>query len=615
MVIASTYWPMLVVLLGLLALALGLGVAWAGARRIREARLLQAEILAGNRDATRWAQQFIDIVLERIQDGIVVCDQDGRILEANEAAAGLLKQPLESLAGADLHALADPSLFDGEGMLLAEGKSQLRTPGGQPTAVAYTSCPLPDSGGERRWALVFRNLTDQHLNQKRIRYLARYDTLTRMPNRMEFQHRLQQATARARRNHTRAALLYVDMDSFKDINDRFGHPIGDRALEIMARRLIDSMEPGTLAGRLGGDEFAILIDGIPDGTDPRSVLAAIARRVLDALVQKCHIEGHELVLSASIGIALFPEDADNVIDLIRNADAAMYHAKQNGGNTYGFYAPEMNENAVDRLLLKNELRSAIARDEFALLYQPKIDLRDGKIAGCEALLRWRHSRRGDVPPSVFIPLAEENTLIFEIGAWVLDRVCSDFARWQRDVPWPGRVAVNLSLRQLRQRGFVAGVEEIFRRHELAPSCVELEITESTLDDQGERTLRALDRLYKLGLHLSIDDFGTGYSSLTSLQHFPIGSLKIDQSFIRNICEDRNSAAIAGAVIGLGRSLGMDVIAEGIETVEQLELLKRIGCTFGQGHLFGRSLTAESYLERLKDQEQGEPAHAVLFRNG
>jgi diguanylate cyclase (GGDEF)-like protein len=615
MLVASAYWPMMVVLLGLLALALGLVMARVGARRIREARLLQAELLAGKRDATRWAQQFIDSVLERIQDGIVVCDQDGRILEANESAARLLKQPLESLAGADLHVLAEPSLFDEEGVLLASGNSRLRTPGGEPTAVAYTSCALPDSGGGPRSALVFRNLTDEHRSQKRIRYLARYDALTRMPNRMEFQHRLQQATARARRNQARAALLYVDMDSFKDINDRFGHPIGDRALEIMARRLVDSLESGTLTGRLGGDEFAILIEALPEGIEPRGALAAIARRMLDSLVQKCHIEGHELVLSASIGIALFPDDADNVIDLIRNADAAMYHAKQNGGNTYGFYAPEMNEHAVDRLLLKNELRSAIARDEFAVLYQPKIDLRDGKIAGCEALLRWRHSRRGDVPPSVFIPLAEENTLIFEIGAWVLERVCTDFAHWQQYVPWPGRVAVNLSLRQLRQRGFVAGVEAIFRRHDLAPSCVELEITESTLDDQGERTLRTLDRLYKLGLHLSIDDFGTGYSSLTSLQHFPIGSLKIDQSFICNICEDRNSAAIAGAVIGLGRSLGMDVIAEGIETVEQLALLKRIGCTFGQGHLFGQPLTAESYLERLQAQDKGQPAHAALFQSG
>jgi EAL domain-containing protein (putative c-di-GMP-specific phosphodiesterase class I) len=336
--------------------------------------------------------------------------------------------------------------------------------------------------------------------------------------------------------------------------------------------------------------------------------------LLDKLAQKFHVEGHEVVLTASFGVAVFPDDADNVIDMIRNADAAMYHAKQNGGNTYGFYSPEMNADAVDRLLLKSELRSAIQRNEFEVVYQPKIDLRDGRIAGCEALLRWRHTRRGDVPPLVFIPLAEENTLIFEVGEWVLDRVCSDFSAWQKQVPWPGRVAVNLSLKQLRQRDFVASVERIFRRHELTPSCVELEITESTLIDHGEKTLRMLDRLYRLGLHLSIDDFGTGYSSLSSLQHFPIGTLKIDQSFVRDAGQERNSAAIVGAIVGLGRSLGMDVVAEGIETVEQLGLLQRLNCTFGQGHLFGTPVSAERYVEMLIAQQQGAPAHAALCRS-
>jgi EAL domain-containing protein (putative c-di-GMP-specific phosphodiesterase class I) len=321
------------------------------------------------------------------------------------------------------------------------------------------------------------------------------------------------------------------------------------------------------------------------------------------------------VLTASIGVALIPDDADNVIDTIRNADAAMYHAKQNGGNTYGFYAPDMNADAVDRLLLKNELRSAIRRNEFELLYQPKIDLRDGQIAGCEALLRWRHTRRGDVPPKVFIPLAEENTMIFEIGEWVLDRVCADFTEWQKSVPWPGRVAVNLSLKQLRQQNFVAGIEQVFRRHELTPSCVELEITESTLVDHGEQTLRMLDGLYGLGLHLSIDDFGTGYSSLSSLQHFPIGTLKIDQSFVRGAGTGSSGAAIVGAIVGLGRSLGMDVVAEGIETKEQLELLQKLGCTFGQGHLFGEPVTAPRYLEMLVEQQRGRPINVALFGRG
>ena len=606
---------------GVMMLAIGLLLAWLGASRMRAARRIPApeappaevQQAAAEFEATQWTYQFLQQVLDRIQDGVIVCDAGGRIIEANEAAARLLQRKAEQLAGEDLHALTEPSIFDSEQALLTEGSTRLRTPSGEATAVAFTSCQLIEPDGARHWALVFRNLTDEHRTQKRIRYLARYDALTRVPNRMEFQHRLQQAIARARRSRTRAALLYVDMDGFKDVNDRLGHPIGDRGLEIMSRRLVDSMESGTLVGRLGGDEFAILVEGLSSQNDPRPAVAAMVRILLDRLAQKFHIEGNELVLTASIGVALFPEDADNVIDIIRNADAAMYHAKQNGGNTYGFYSPEMNADAVDRLLLKSELRSAIQREEFELLYQPKVDLRTGRINGCEALLRWRHSRRGDVPPAIFIPLAEENTLIFEIGEWVLERVCADFVTWQRQVPWPGRVSVNLSLKQLRQADFVSGIEQIFARHELTPSCVELEITESTLADHGEKTLRTLDRLYQLGLHLSIDDFGTGYSSLSSLQHFPIGTLKIDQSFLRDSGQEHDSAAIVGAIVGLGRSLGMDVVAEGIETMTQLELLQRIGCTLGQGHLFGEPLTAERYLELLLAQQKGQPAHAALFQ--
>lgn len=612
-------WSQAVALLGLLVLALGLWFAWLGTRRLRTAQRAvpaAAEPAAHDgqaADVTRWTYQFLELVLDRVQDGVIVCDEHGRVIEANEAAARLLQRDARTLAGEDLHDLAEPSVFDDRDALLPEGSTRLKTPTEEATAVAYTSCQLVEPDGLRRWVLVIRNLSEAHRTQKRIRYLARYDTLTRVPNRMEFQHRLQQAIARARRTTTRIALLYIDLDGFKDINDRLGHPIGDRALEITSRRLVEAMPSGTLLGRLGGDEFALLIEGLPADRDSRPAVAATIRMLLDKLAQKFHVEGHEVVLTASFGVALFPDDADNVIDMIRNADAAMYHAKQNGGNTYGFYAPEMNADAVDRLLLKTELRSAIRRNEFEVVYQPKIDLRDGRIAGCEALLRWHHTRRGDVPPLVFIPLAEENTLIFEVGEWVLDRVCKDFSSWQQQVPWPGRVAVNLSLKQLRQRNFVAGVEKIFQRYELTPSCVELEITESTLIDHGEKTLRMLDRLYRLGLHLSIDDFGTGYSSLSSLQHFPIGTLKIDQSFVREAGQERNSAAIVGAIVGLGRSLGMDVVAEGIETVDQLGLLQRLNCTFGQGHLFGTPVSADRYVEMLIAQQHGTPAHAALCR--
>jgi diguanylate cyclase (GGDEF)-like protein/PAS domain S-box-containing protein len=604
---------------GVFLLLIGAALAWLGARRLKTAERLLHE--AGERAAVAKTAddenaqstfRFLEQVLDRVQDGVVVCDAGGRVVRVNEAATRLFERSADTLLGRDLREMIEPDVFGADDSVAPSGSAYIRCAGGEVTPVAYTGCSLAESGTPAQWAVVFRNLTDEQRTQKRIRYLARYDTLTRVPNRMEFQHRLQQAIARARRSGTRLALLYIDMDGFKDVNDRLGHPIGDRALEIMSRRLVDGMESGTLAGRLGGDEFALVIEGLPAEGDSRPAVAASVRPLLDTLAQKFHVEGHELVLTASIGIAMFPDDADNVIDIIRNADAAMYHAKQNGGNTYGFYTREMNTDAVDRLVLKSELRSAIQRNEFEVLYQPKVDLRDGRIAGCEALLRWRHSRRGDVPPSIFIPLAEENTLIFEIGEWVLEHVCEDFLRWQRKIPWPGRVAVNLSLRQLRQRDFVSSIERIFKRHQLTPSCVELEITESTLADHGENTLRMLDGLYQMGLHLSIDDFGTGYSSLTSLQHFPIGTLKIDHSFVRDASEKHNSEAIVGAIVGLGRNLGMDVVAEGIETPEQLSLLRRIGCTYGQGHLFGEPVTGERYLELLVGQQQGQPALGELF---
>ncbi len=320
----------------------------------------------------------------------------------------------------------------------------------------------------------------------------------------------------------------------------------------------------------------------------------------------------EIFVTASVGIAICPDDADNVIDLIRNADAAMYHAKQNSGNTYGFYSPEMNSDAVDRLMLKNELRRAMERSEFQVVYQPKVDLRDGRVTGAEALLRWRHPKRGEVPPSVFIPLAEDSSLIFEIGEWVLNRVCADYVQWQTRLAWPGRVAVNLSLRQLRQRDFIERIEQAFERHRLTPSCIELEITESTLMSDGEKTLRMLDRLYQLGLHLSIDDFGTGYSSLSALQDFPIGTLKIDQSFVQGAAREPDRGAIVTTIINMGQSLKMDVVAEGVETEEQLDFLRRHDCTYAQGHLFGEPVDADAYLAMLVDQQRGTRHLASYF---
>lgn len=558
----------------------------------------------------------LDALLSHVHEAVLVLDGAGRVLRANPAAARLLGNNEAALMGLEFRSFLAQDAADpvAESLEAArEGRSSLRSRSGDAFPVGYVAAPVPaEAEGCGSTLLLLRDLSEADQSRRRIRFLTRYDALTRVANRMQFQHRLQQTIARAHRGGTRLALMYLDIDHFKDINDTFGHPVGDRSLEITARRLVDTLDPETMIGRLAGDEFGIVLDNLPRSEDVCGTLAATARNLLDRVAREFYVEHKEIFVTASIGIALCPDDADNVVDLIRNADAAMYHAKENGGNTYGFYAPRMNADAVDRLKLKNELRHAMSRDEFEVLYQPKIDLRDGRIAGAEALLRWRHPKRGEIPPAVFIPLAEDSNLIFEVGEWVLDRVCADYAGWQGRLAWPGRVAVNLSLQQLRQKDFVRSVEQIFERHRLTPSCLELEITESTLMRDGERTLRMLDRLYQLGLHLSIDDFGTGYSSLSALQHFPIGTLKIDQSFVHDAGRDPERGTIVTTIINMGQSLRMDVVAEGVETEEQLEFLRRNGCTYAQGHLFGSPLESADYLALLVEQQRGVHHLSALF---
>ena len=446
----------------------------------------------------------------------------------------------------------------------------VKTRHGQTIPVAITGSQISTDDPQYQGTIfVVRNVTERKRAERRIRYLARYDALTKVPNRMQFQHLLQQAIARAMRNKTSLALLYLDMDRFKEINDTFGHAAGDRTLEILTERLTRALPQETVIGRLAGDEFAMFVDDLSADADNRGTVAQLARAVLAEIGRAFQLQEHEVFLTASIGIAFCPRDAENVIDLIRNADAAMYHSKQNGGNSFAFYSPEMNAAAVERLMLKSKLRRSLERDEFLVHYQPKVDLRDGRIVGAEALLRWRLPGHGDIPPSHFIPLAEETNLILEVGEWVLNRVCQDYRELQQTVTTPGRISLNLSLKQLRQASFILRFRSVFRKHGVSPTCFELEITETTLMADSKRTLHLLDELYAMGLHLSIDDFGTGYSSLSALQQFPIGTLKIDQSFVRDVDDDESDATIVRTVIEMGRSLKMNVIAEGVESLGHL----------------------------------------------
>ena len=561
-------------------------------------------------------KNYLHSVLNSLTDAVFVTSPDGVIKVANIAACKLLGFSEEEILGRGIVGVLDER--EREGFDLAQAAQEtretvIRTRAGQTIPVSLTGSHIASDDPQFQGNIfVARNITERKRAERRIRYLARYDALTRLPNRMQFHHLLQQAIARALRGGHAIALLYLDMDRFKEVNDTFGHDAGDRVLEVLAERLMRALPKDTVVGRLAGDEFALFVDGLPADTDNRGPIAHLARSILTEVSRAFQLNQNEVFLSASVGIAMCPRDAENVIDLIRNADAAMYYSKQNGGNTFAFYSPEMNAAAVERLMLKSKLRRALERDELVIRYQPKVDLSNGRIIGAEALLRWRLPGHGDIPPSQFIPLAEETSLILDIGEWVLNRVCLDYRQMRTEVGEPGRISLNLSLKQLRQASFILRCRSVFRRHGVSPTSFELEITETTLMADAKRTVRLLDELYAMGLHLSIDDFGTGYSSLSALQQFPIGTLKVDQSFVRNVSDDAGDATIVRTIIDMGRSLGMDVVAEGIESIRHLEFLRGHNCQYGQGKLFGEPCTAEELLALLSRQVAGTPPFAHLL---
>jgi diguanylate cyclase (GGDEF)-like protein/PAS domain S-box-containing protein len=562
-------------------------------------------------------KDYLHNVLNSMTDAVFVTSPDGVIKVVNSAACKLLGYGDEELLGRSMLAVLEEREREGFDLQQAAQETRetvVRTRAGQTIPVSLTGSTIASDDPQFQGSIfVARNITDRKRAERRIRYLARYDTLTKVPNRMQFHHVLQQTIARALRSSQVVAVLYLDMDRFKEVNDTFGHGAGDRVLEVLAERLTRTVPKETTVGRLAGDEFALFIDGLPTDADNRGPVAQLARTLLTEVSRPFQLNQHEVFLTASVGIAFCPRDAENVIDLIRNADAAMYYSKQNGGNTFAFYSPEMNAAAVERLMLKSKLRRALERDELQIRYQPKVDLRSGRVIGAEALLRWRLPGHGDIPPSQFIPLAEETNLILDIGEWVLNRVCRDYRQMQNQGGDPGRISLNLSLKQLRQASFILRCRSVFRRHHVSPTSFELEITETTLMADPQRTVRLLDELYAMGLHLSIDDFGTGYSSLSALQQFPIGTLKIDQSFVRDATDDAGDATIVRTIIEMGRSLGMEVIAEGVESRRQLQFLRSNACHFGQGRLFGEPCTAEDLLALLATQAGGTAPFGHLLR--
>jgi diguanylate cyclase (GGDEF)-like protein/PAS domain S-box-containing protein len=581
----------------------------------REVSLALAAV--GSRLATSEASaRWLDVILDSMADAVFVTGADGSIRRVNAAAARLTGWPADELDKMTLAALVaeqDRGAFDVATASTGMRELTFTTRAGQTIPVSLSGSRIAGEDPQLHGCVfVAHDITNRKRAERRIRYLARYDALTKVPNRMQFQHSLQQAIARARRAGRGVALLYLDLDQFKEINDTFGHAAGDRTLEILSERLIAQIPGETMLGRLAGDEFGLFVENLPRTEDNRPMLATLARELLEQLGRPFHIGNQEMMITASVGIALCPQDADNVVDLIRDADAAMYHSKQNGGNSCSFFTPDMSAVAVERLMLKSKLRRAVERDELVMLYQPKVDLDQGRVVGAEALLRWRLPGHGDIPPAQFIPLAEESNLISEIGEWVLKRVCRDYRRWQDHVPQPGRVSINLSLKQLRQAEFIPNCRSVFSDFDVSPVNFELEITETTLMTDSRRMVGLLDELRGMGVHLSIDDFGTGYSSLAALQQFPVGTLKIDQSFVQHAADSRDDATLVHTIVEMGRNLELEVVAEGIETSRQLAFLRELGCHLGQGRLFGEPMTADALLELLLAQARGEKRFSALF---
>ncbi|MFH1214983.1 MAG: EAL domain-containing protein [Pseudomonadota bacterium] len=453
-----------------------------------------------------------------------------------------------------------------------------------------------------------QDITARITAEEKIRFLAHYDSLTGLPNRQLFLEYVSQALFAAQRDKGKVALVYLDLDRFKRINDTLGHSAGDKLLKEIANCLGDSVrssdiiakasfvkKPGVTLSRLGGDEFTILLTGLAE----EEHAARVAQRILELLSHPVMIAGQEVYVSGSIGISIYPSDGDDVDTLLRNADVAMYHAKESGRNTFQFFSEQMNHRAMERLNIETALKKGLERNELILYYQPQLDLRTGKLAGLEALVRWLHPEMGLVPPGMFIPIAEESGLIIPIGEWVIHEACRQVRQWQDEGLCPIRMAVNISSLQFKQQSLIPVVQQALQQSGIEARFLELELTESSIMQNVDQVNDTLVQLKEIGVSLSVDDFGTGYSSMSYLKRFPLDALKIDRSFVMDITTDPNDAAIIKAIIALAHSLGLKTVAEGVETREQLDFLRMEKCDEIQGFHISRPVHAADLEEFLK----------------
>ena len=533
--------------------------------------------------------------VESLPIGITLTDGNGKIIYSNPAEAlihGYTVDELKKIEAAALGPLRlkkGISISDLQSYTTWKRETINRHKNGNEFPVQLTSIPVKDSSGNYIGIVTAcEDISERKIYEEKIHQLAFIDTLTGLPNRWNLRDRLTQIIAMAARENKELALLYLDLDRFKFINDTMGHDFGDKLLSSAAQRLKECMRKADLVARLGGDEFVVLLTGL----DEDEGVAAAAKRIQKAFSHPFELEGRTVFTSPSIGISVYPKDGSTGDLLLKNADAAMYHSKAVGGGNYHFYSEEMNQRFAEKMNLENQMRHALENQEFVLHYQPQIDLNTGRLSGVEALVRWQNPEHGLIMPSLFIGILEETGLILRLGEWVLREACRQAQQW-RSCRFPElKTAINISGRQLKQPGFVQMVQDVIHESGVDPSALEFELTESSIISDIDHACLILKQIKSLGIRVSIDDFGTGYSSLCHIKSLPIDCIKIDRSFIVGITRNRDDDAIVKAIIHMAQNLGVTVVAEGVEMPEQVNFLRKCGCDLSQGFFFSKPLSGD-----------------------
>jgi diguanylate cyclase (GGDEF)-like protein/PAS domain S-box-containing protein len=555
--------------------------------------------------------------LAGIAEGVIIADATRRVTRVNAAhirMTGFTAQALQSTRFDELRSLPSGAplpdsvweAIEADGNWVGEVRSRRLDGSAYPELLSISAIRDPE-GRVQHYVAVINNISAAKANEQRLQYMAAHDPLTGLANRAEFERRCVQAINQAERDRGMIAVLFIDLDAFKAVNDSYTHAIGDHLLVKVAERIAYELGERGLAGRIGGDEFTVLLGDLHS----REQASALAGRLLTTLAAPVVVGEYEVALSASIGIACYPLDGMDVPTLVTNADAAMYAAKTEERNAFRFYSPRMHADVLRRIALASELRKALAEKEFRLVYQPTVDMRTGRIVAVEALLRWQHPERGAISPGEFIPMAEKLGLIRRIDQWVLQAACRQMYLWDQAGMPPLRVAINVSAHWFGQANFVDDIRSLLESRRLAPERLMLEITEGAILRLGEEMERTLQALHALGVGVAIDDFGTGYSSMRYLKLRAIAYLKIDQSFVFGLPEDSSDAAIVEAILTLCRNLGISPIAEGIETEEQHRFLLRAGCIEGQGYLYSRPVEPEEIVQLLNPGRRSGGAHLRL----